>query len=156
VDRNGVSYAISHLVLHGTAGGGTVPWFQSPDSEVSAHYVVDEDGSVTQMVKEHDTAWHAGAVPHGSFYYGKPNPNLWSIGIEFVRNNANDDAMPSVQIESGLNLVRDIFSRRGVLGVLTHDQIQPGRVCPGPGFPTDRFTDVDRGLPTMPVPTEST
>jgi N-acetylmuramoyl-L-alanine amidase len=48
------------LVLHGTAGGGTIEWFQNPTSKVSAHYVVGQDGSVTQMVSEDDTAWHNG------------------------------------------------------------------------------------------------
>src|SRR4029078_10424839 len=33
-------------------------WFQSPVSEVSAHYCVDAD-SVVQCVREKDVAWHA-------------------------------------------------------------------------------------------------
>lgn len=48
------------LVLHGTAGGGTVSWFQNSASQVSAHYVVEQDGRVVQMVSEDDTAWHNG------------------------------------------------------------------------------------------------
>lgn len=48
------------LVLHGTAGGGTVSWFQNPSSQVSAHYVVEQDGRIVQMVSEDDTAWHNG------------------------------------------------------------------------------------------------
>jgi N-acetyl-anhydromuramyl-L-alanine amidase AmpD len=50
------------LTLHGTAGGGTVEWFLNPTSKVSAHYVVGQEGSVTQMVSEDDTAWHNGTV----------------------------------------------------------------------------------------------
>ena len=39
--RNG--QALTGICLHGTAGGGTLEWFQNPQSDVSAHYVVDED-----------------------------------------------------------------------------------------------------------------
>ena len=50
------------LVLHGTAGGGTVSWFQNSASQVSAHYVVEQDGRIVQMVSEDDTAWHNGKL----------------------------------------------------------------------------------------------
>ncbi len=37
----------------------------SPASEVSAHYVVLQDGYIIQMVAEERRAWHAGAVVLG-------------------------------------------------------------------------------------------
>lgn len=64
---------IRAVVIHVTQGSyaGTISWFQNPDSQVSAHYVIrSEDGEVTQMVHDEDTAWHA------------RSGNPYSIGIE--------------------------------------------------------------------------
>jgi len=63
------------IVLHCPVGTlqSTVATFQSPISKVSAHYVVDRDGSVVQMVDLQYAAWHA-------MHY----PNIIGIGIEMV------------------------------------------------------------------------
>ena len=53
-------------------------WLCDPVSEVSSHYLVHEDGSVVQMVRESDRAWHAG---RGS-WRGRSDVNSCSIGIE--------------------------------------------------------------------------
>ena len=99
------------LVLHGTAGAGTIEWFLNPASKVSAHYVVAQDGKVTQMVREADTAWHAGVVSPASILNNQGNPNQFCIGIEFSRNKANDNIMPDAQIAAGLPLVENIRQR---------------------------------------------
>jgi hypothetical protein len=49
------------LVLHDCEGGyqASIDWFMTPKSQVSAHFVVREDGQeVTQMVQLADKAWH--------------------------------------------------------------------------------------------------
>nr|WP_072774986.1 N-acetylmuramoyl-L-alanine amidase [Desulfitobacterium chlororespirans] len=33
---------------------------QNPASQVSSHYLVLKDGRILQLVKDEDTAWHAG------------------------------------------------------------------------------------------------
>ena len=121
--------------MHGTGGGGTIAWFLNPASRVSAHWVVGQDGCVTQMVSELDTAWHAGVVSSNSVLAKEGNPNTFCIGIEFSRNDANDNLMPEVQITSGLNLVADIRARYPDIVTYFHDEISIGRVCPGPNFP---------------------
>ena len=40
-----------------------------PAAEVSAHYLIDEDGTVTGLVDEDKRAWHAGRV-----HIGDPAP----------------------------------------------------------------------------------
>ena len=52
--------------------------FQDPTSDVSAHYIVGGDGTVYQVIREKDIAYHA-----GNFYY-----NEHAVGIE----NAGFDA----------------------------------------------------------------
>ncbi len=106
---------------------------------MSAHYVIGQDGMVTQMVHESDTAWHAGAVSPTSVLANKGNPNSFCIGIEFSRNKANDNIMPEVQILSGLDLVNDIRIRYPNIVTYFHDEISIGRICPGPNFPKTLF-----------------
>lgn len=131
---------ITAVVLHGTAGNGAVGWFAQPVSQVSAHYVVELDGTVTQCVREADTAWHAGIVTSDSEFAGGVNPNRWSIGIEHTRDRTNTSPLTPAQLDASLHLVADILARRGPLAMLTHDEISVGRICPGPGFPLAAFT----------------
>ncbi|NEQ64564.1 MAG: hypothetical protein F6K21_03480 [Symploca sp. SIO2D2] len=65
---------IDTIFIHNTYGsfGGAISWFQQKQSQVSAHYVISRQGEIVQMVKDEDTAWHAGNRHH----------NHRSIGIE--------------------------------------------------------------------------
>src|SRR5262249_15577939 len=79
---------IDQIVIHITDGGsridGTISWFQNPKSGVSAHYVVGQDGTIVQMVKHDDVAYHAHTA------------NGRSIGIEHVARS------PETRHDSGL------------------------------------------------------
>lgn len=69
------SHPIDRIILHVTQGSfaGTLSWFGSPASGVSAHYTIRaSDGAVAQSVREKDIARHA----------GNPSYNETSIGIE--------------------------------------------------------------------------
>ena len=72
------------IILHDTAGrlspGSSVAWFRNPKSRVSAHLVIERDGSVTQMVDFDVSAWHAGR----SSFKGRSGCNAFAIGIEIV------------------------------------------------------------------------
>ncbi len=85
-DSGRSGYQIEMIVVHFTASGsstGTVCWFTSPQSKVSAHYVLDRDGRIVQLVKDGDTAWHAG-LPEDLVRNDTIRPNSRSIGIEIV------------------------------------------------------------------------
>ena len=74
---------VSMLVLHYTGmrdAQSAVAWLASPESKVSAHYVVCEDGQIIRMVEEAKRAWHAGR----SHWRGINDVNSASIGIEIV------------------------------------------------------------------------
>lgn len=101
--------------------------------------MIGQDGKVTQMVRESDTAWHAGVVSPNSTLANKGNPNSFCIGIEFSRNKTNDNIMRDVQISSGLDLVNDIRRRYPGIEIYFHDEISIGRICPGPKFPRELF-----------------
>lgn len=72
------------VVTHDTAGhltpGNCVDWFENPKCTVSAHFVVERDGSVTQMAPLNRRAYHAGK----SSWKGRANCNDFAIGIEIV------------------------------------------------------------------------
>lgn len=67
---------ISSIIIHDTEVDydTTLSIFQNPLKYASIHYVVREDGHITQMVRGHDIAWHAG---NWTF-------NQSSIGIELI------------------------------------------------------------------------
>jgi N-acetylmuramoyl-L-alanine amidase len=72
----------SLIVLHDTADRAqpkdTVRWFASKECTVSAHFVVERDGSITQMVECDQKAFHAGK----SAFKGRASCNNFAIGIE--------------------------------------------------------------------------
>lgn len=71
------------VILHDTAGRLTK--FNSRDylattTKASVHFVVERDGTVSQLVPTNRRAGHAGQ----SSYHGRPDCNDFSIGIEIV------------------------------------------------------------------------
>jgi hypothetical protein len=72
--------AIKALTLHTTEGpwDSDARWLCNPDSDVSAHYTLDDAGGIYLLVDEENRAWHAGE----SYYAGLYDYNDFSIGIE--------------------------------------------------------------------------
>ncbi|MBE7200059.1 MAG: N-acetylmuramoyl-L-alanine amidase [Parafilimonas terrae] len=127
------------IVLHYTGmtdGPAAIRWLRDPASQVSCHYVVEENGAVLQLLAEERRAWHAGR----SSWHGETDLNSLSIGIEIV-NGGHDFGLPpypDVQIAAVAALCRDIMDRRGIppARVLAHSDVAPGRKRdPGERFP---------------------
>lgn len=144
------------VIVHYTGmdtGRAAEAWLCNPESEVSAHYLVHEDGSIVQMVREADRAWHAGA---GS-WHGETDMNSRSVGIEIV-NPGHFLGYPEFaerQIEAVIGLCRGIGLRHGVAPerVLAHSDIAPARKAdPGEKFPWRRLAESGVGHFTRPVP----
>jgi N-acetylmuramoyl-L-alanine amidase len=111
-------------------------WLCNPQSGVSCHYLIDEEGAITQMVDEELRAWHAGV----SSWKGAIDINSRSVGIE-IHNPGHElgySDFPPVQIESVIALCRDIIARHKIepQGVLAHSDVAPARkIDPGEKFP---------------------
>src|ERR1039458_1828368 len=91
------------IVLHSTTVAtvdGTINWFMDPKSQVSAHYVVDKNGDIYQMVRDDRSAWHAKAI------------NSRSIGIEHV--GTADDRLTGAQSRASAQLVRWLAAQYGI------------------------------------------
>ena len=134
--RNG--RAVDMLLLHYTgmnSASAACDLLCSPESGVSCHYLVDEDGTITQMVGEDERAWHAGV----SSWQGEADTNSRSIGIE-IHNPGHTIGyrdFPAAQMASVVALCRDILSRHAIAprNVLAHSDVAPGRkIDPGERF----------------------
>lgn len=131
--------AIDHLVLHYTgmrSEEGARDWLCDPRSQVSSHYIVFEDGRVSQLVDESRRAWHAGR----SFWRGLTDLNSRSIGIEIANPGHEFGYRPfsDRQIEAVIGLCRLIFARHFIPPhqVVAHSDIAPNRKeDPGELFP---------------------
>lgn len=106
-----------------------------PDCKVSCHYVVGEDGRITQMVAEDMRAWHAGV----SSWHAETDINSCSIGIEIQNpgHNGGYPEFPAAQMRAVTALCQDIVARHGIAPerVLAHSDVAPGRkIDPGEKF----------------------
>ena len=144
------------LILHYTGMGAydaARDWLASEESKVSAHYILDEAGIVTQMVAESERAWHAGQ----SYWAGETDLNSASIGIE-IQNPGHDfdyPPFPDAQMRAVEALCLDILSRHTIPAarVLAHSDIAPGRKRdPGERFDWARLARAGIGLWTEPAP----
>ena len=88
---------IDTIVMHHTAsnnGAGDLAWMRNPKSDVSAHYMIDRDGKVYQLVNDQKRAWHAGK---GELHGVPSDINSRSIGIEIV--NLGDGKTPFTEAQ---------------------------------------------------------
>jgi N-acetylmuramoyl-L-alanine amidase len=122
-------------------------------TDVSAHYVVLEDGRVVQCVQEAKRAWHAGIAS----WAGEEDINSCSIGIEIV-NRGHDWGYPDFplrQIAAVITLCRGIILRRGIPPhrVVGHSDVAPSRKKdPGEKFPWHSLADSGVGQWVRPAP----
>jgi N-acetylmuramoyl-L-alanine amidase len=134
--RNG--RAVDMLLLHYTgmaSAAAACDLLCSDQSGVSCHYLVDEDGTIIQMVGEELRAWHAGV----SSWKGEADTNSRSIGIEIQNpgHNLGYRDFPEQQMAAVVDLCRDILSRHAIppQHVLAHSDVAPGRkIDPGERF----------------------
>src|SRR5271154_5060512 len=118
------------VVLHYTGmvtGEAALARLRDPEAEVSAHYLVEEDGRVFRLVEEDRRAWHAGV----SFWRGERDINGCSIGLEIVNpgHEFGYRDFPEPQVVAVIALLDDIRSRWAVPGarVIGHSDVAPDR-----------------------------
>jgi N-acetylmuramoyl-L-alanine amidase len=122
-----------------------------PTAEVSAHYLIDRDGTVLSMVEEASRAWHAGA---GS-WRGLDDVNSRSIGIELV--NCGDEPFGLRQMTALEQLLSNILTRWNLppAAVIGHSDMAPGRKR-DPGARFDWCSLARAGLSVWPEPGDTT
>jgi N-acetyl-anhydromuramyl-L-alanine amidase AmpD len=95
--------AIRLIVVHDCEGSfdGSVAWFSTPQSQVSAHYVLDKTGArAMQMVDVADKAWHCVSF------------NAVSIGVEM--EGFESKGFPDVELGAMANVVAFLLHTHGL------------------------------------------
>ena len=116
----------SLIVIHYTAmptSNAALERLCDPLHEVSAHYLINQQGGVIQLVAEAQRAWHAGAGSWGDC----DDVNSASIGVELC--NAGNHEFPALQIQTLKTLLGDIMQRWGISAekVIGHSDMAPTR-----------------------------
>lgn len=140
------------VVLHYTAMPSCADALErlcDPMVEVSAHYLIDADGTVLSLVDEAARAWHAGA----GFWGGEGDVNSRSIGIELANTGAEPFA--ERQMAALERLLAGVLERHALApqAVIAHSDMAPERKGdPGPRFDWRRLAL--RGLSVWPEAAE--
>ncbi len=141
---------IDMLVLHYTGmrtAAAALDRLTDPEARVSAHYVVEEDGTAWRLVDEEARAWHAGI----SAWRGKTDINGRSVGIEMVNpgHEFGYRPFPDAQMEALIELAKGILARHPIppRNVVGHADIAPARkMDPGELFDWPRLAAAGIGL----------
>lgn len=122
--------AVRFLILHYTGmrdAAAALRQLTDPASQVSAHYTIDEDGTVYRHVAEDRRAWHAGV----SSWEGLGDVNGRSIGVEIVNpgHEFGCRPFPAVQMQAVAALARGVAARWNIRphDVLGHSDVAPTR-----------------------------
>ena len=142
---------VSMIVLHYTgmqSAEAALARLTDPAAEVSAHYLIDEDGTIHCLVAEDKRAWHAGQ----SHWRGITDINSASIGIELVNpgHEFGYREFAPAQIEALIPLLSEIKDRYEITrgNIVGHSDIAPTRKQdPGELFPWARLARVRLALP---------
>ncbi|WP_448657433.1 N-acetylmuramoyl-L-alanine amidase [Sphingomonas sp. CJ99] len=142
---------ISMIVLHYTGMADAdvaLARLRDPDAQVSAHYLVEEDGRIHRLVAEEHRAWHAGRA----HWRGITDVNSASIGIEIVNpgHEFGYRPFPDEQVASVVRLVHAIKDRYDLTrgNIVGHSDVAPARkMDPGELFPWGKLARLRLALP---------
>ncbi|MEK1908401.1 MAG: 1,6-anhydro-N-acetylmuramyl-L-alanine amidase AmpD [Pseudomonas sp.] len=105
--------------------------------QVSAHFLIERDGGVTQFVACGERAWHAGV----SSFDGREGCNDFSLGIEL--EGTDEQPFSDAQYASLIELTHQLlqaYPELSVQRICGHSDIAPGRKTdPGPYFDWERL-----------------
>ena len=114
------------------------PYFEGIKAlRVSAHFLIERDGQITQFVSCLDRAWHAGI----SSFEGREACNDFSLGIEL--EGTDDQPFTDAQYQALIALTRQLqqhYPQITPQRICGHSDVAPGRKTdPGPCFDWARF-----------------
>lgn len=138
---------VSFIVIHITGGNrlsSAINTFMHPNpigGKRSAHYIIDRDGTIVQMVNETNISWHTG-----------DGNNHESIGIEHICSPHSQ--ITDLQYAASAALVQHLCNKYGIPvihnttpragGIIGHCEIAPGvhPGCPNSVWNWNRYIDL--------------
>lgn len=136
----------NYVVIHHTAQdsvGQTLRTFTLKRAQVSAHYVIADNGEIYHMLNNYYRAWHGGVGQWGN----NTDLNSSSIGIEL--DNDGSEVFSDAQINSLLHLLEILKEEYGIpaKNFIGHSDIAPTRkVDPSVNFPWEKLAEEGYGL----------
>ena len=136
-------FSVRYVVIHDTEGGcaASLNWLLNPDAGGSAHFLVCQDGTVYQLVRVHDIAWHA-----GNWYV-----NQHSIGIEH-EGYRDSGGYTLAQYTASAAIVRTVVRMAGVAvmtdrnSIFGHENVPHAtHTDPGPSWDWRYYMGLVRG-----------
>jgi len=166
---------ITHIVLHfisNVLANRTEPYIMEDihriflDYGVSAHYIIDRDGTIHLAVPEYRVAFHAGAGTLTDFPEYENRLNQYSIGIELLGIGSQADmsifltadeyealdprliGFTDAQYYALNRLLNDILARHPAIQpnrthIIGHDEYSPSNTDPGELFEWERLDFVN-------------
>lgn len=134
------------VIIHHTAQESleqTIKTFTLSRTQVSAHYVIADDGKVIQMLNDYLRGWHAGSGSWGKNF----DINSTSIGIELDNNGI--EPFSTAQVESLLQLLDKLKKKYNIpaQNFIGHSDITPTRKSdPSKLFPWKILAEKGFGL----------
>lgn len=134
------------IVIHHTAQNSceqTYKTFALERTQVSSHYVICDDGTITQMLNDLVRGWHAGGGSWGK----NTDINSVSIGIELDNNGS--EPFSYAQINSLTSLLKRLTEKYKIptQNIVGHSDIAPGRKTdPSALFPWETLAQTGLGV----------
>ena len=149
-DARAEGASVDMLVLHYTGmptAEAALERLCDPAAKVSAHYLIDEEGTTYRLVPEARRAWHAGEA----WWRGMRDVNGRSLGIELANpgHEFGYRDFAEAQMAALVDLCRDLLARHPIppARVLGHADVAPGRKRdPGERFDWKRLAEAGIGL----------
>ncbi|MCD6045378.1 MAG: N-acetyl-anhydromuranmyl-L-alanine amidase AmpD [Gammaproteobacteria bacterium] len=114
------------------------PYFRTiANNPVSAHFLIDREGVVTQFVSVYERAWHAGV----SSFEGQGSCNDYSVGVELEGCVTDSFTFEQYKALEALSIaLKGCFPAINCGRIVGHSDIAPGRKDdPGPFFDWQEF-----------------
>lgn len=145
-------YRIDRVIVHVTQGSydSAVRAFKDPGHGAATHYIVSQGGTVTQLIRELDVAFHAGNRKY----------NERSVGIEHEGFVDRPQDFTGAMYVASARLTADICRRYDIPAdrehVMGHSEV-PGadHTDPGPHWDWDRYMTLVRAALKAPPPKPS-
>ncbi len=134
------------IIIHHTAQDSlqqTIKTFTLEKTQVSAHYIIADNGKVVQMLNDYLRAWHAGNASWGK----TTDINSASIGIELDNNGS--EPFSEAQIDSLLQLLARLKKLYNIptQNIIGHLDIAPSRKSdPSELFPWKKLAENGFGI----------
>jgi hypothetical protein len=142
---------VDGVILHHTGGGflGSLNHLTSATSGVGAHYLIDYDGKIYQLIEDTYAAWHAGY----SILNGREDCNRYTLGVEIVNAGDGREPYPQIQQDALVWLLKEKAREHQIprMWVDTHQKVRANYKAKYPtatnpdGSPISHKTD-PRGL----------